>query len=538
MLKRFRIVPVLAVALLSHAPFILPSHARIVKESSRMNPLNVNLHPGPEYGSEARKYQGIPTLERAPGGRLWAAWYAGKVHEDHYNYVVAVTSGDDGRTWSDLKFVIDPDGDGPLRASDPCLWLDPDGRLWLFWWMNGGGKNQFNAMTTDNPDAENPTWSKPRMIAPGVMINKPIVASDGTWLLISALWHQEKSCRVMASTDHGKTWTLRGAAGVPDPNDRNCDEPMMIQRQDGSLWMLVRTAYGIGETVSHDLGKTWTPVKPSSIPHPVSRFFLRRLMSGNVLLVKHGPMDKRTGRSHLTAYVSPDDGVTWRGGLLLDERNGVSYPDGTQSPDGVIRVIYDWNRADDKHILMAAFLEADVLAGKDVSGTVRLRELVNRATGINPKPWLKDGRFLHLKKNHDGVPLLDGPTAKLDPVAGAVHHAKIGERIFSDRGYLFHDQLPMDLRGKSFIYSSIDTTEATCTQAGAVYVLTPAPERNRDSQAEALLRQGFVKVAVPEFVLFLDHNGRSHSGNVVTVFQKRLQQGDTLRLGKWIVLMF
>ncbi len=503
-----------------------------------MNPLNVNFHPGPEYGPDERKFQGIPSIERAPGGRLWAVWYAGKVHEDRYNYVVGVTSGDDGRTWSDLKFVIDPDGDGPLRTADPCPWLDPDGRLWLFWWLNAGGRNDLVAMTTDNPDAENPTWTEPRVICPGVMMCKPIAASDGSWLLPTAIWRREGSCRVVASTDHGETWSLRGTATVPDPKDRDCDEPMMVERRDGSLWMLVRTRYGIGETFSRDFGKTWTPVKPSGIPHPPARFFIRRLVSGSLLLVKHGPMDRRTGRSHLTAFVSQDDGATWKGGLLLDEREGVSYPDGTQSPDGVIRIIYDWNRTDEKHILMAAFTEEDALAGKDVSGQVRLRVLVNRATGVNPKPWLKDGRFLRMKKNEDGAALLTAPQAELEPIHGETRTAKPGEQIFSNRPYRFHDQLPACLLGKRFVFASIDRSAARCVRRGVAYVLTPEPARNRDSQADALERRGFVKAAVPEFVLFLDRNGHAVSANVVTVYQKILDAGETLELGKWGVILY
>ncbi len=54
------------------------------------------------------------------------------------------------------------------------------------------------------------------------------------------------------------------------------------------------------------------------MPHPTSRFFVRRLKSGALLLVKHGPLDKRVKREQLTAFVSDDDGKTWQGGLLLD----------------------------------------------------------------------------------------------------------------------------------------------------------------------------------------------------------------------------
>ncbi len=529
----------LALALFSQCAWTSQLHSQTVKEQRVMDPMQVNFSPGPEYGPDARKYQGIPGIERAPGGRLWAVWYAGKEHEDRYNYVVGVTSNDDGKTWSDLKFVIDPDGDGPLRTSDPCPWLDPDGRLWLFWWMNGAGKNQLNAMTTENPGAENPTWTEPRMICPGVMMCKPIVASDGTWLLPTAIWRQEGSCRVVASVDKGKTWELRGTATIPDPKDRNCDEPMMVQRKDGSLWMLVRTTYGIGETVSRDMGRSWTPVKPSAIPHPTSRFFIRRVISGNLVLVKHGPMDRRTGRSHLTAFVSKDDGVTWEGGLMLDERGSVSYPDGTQSPDGVIRIIYDWNRADDKHILMAAFTEQDALAGKDVSGKVRLRVLINQATGINPKPWLWDPRRLRLKKNQDAAPFLAGPRAEVKPATGEVRPVQIGQPIFSNRPYRFHDPLPQCLRGKRFLFSTMERTEAICTKPGVVYVLTPKPERNRDSVTDALERQGFKLAAVPEFLLFpTPPDGRLSSANVCSVYQRSVSAGERIEFGKWGVLVF
>jgi predicted neuraminidase len=502
-----------------------------------MDTLQVNVQPGPEYGADERKYQGIPGIERAPGGRLWAVFYAGKVHEDRYNYVCCVTSGDDGKTWSDLKFVIDPDGDGPLRTSDPCPWLDPDGRLWLFFWMNGGGDTQLFAMHTDNPDDENATWTTPHAICPGVMMCKPIVATDGTWLLPTAIWHRDQSCRVVASTDKGKTWELRGTAGVPDPKDRNCDEPMMVQRHDGSLWLLVRTSYGIGESVSRDMGRTWTPVKPSGIPHPASRFFIRRLVSGNLLLVKHGPMDKKTGRSHLTAFVSRNDGASWEGGLLLDERGGVSYPDGTQSADGLVRIIYDWNRADEKHILMTTFTEEDVLAGKDVSGRMRQRVLVNHATGVNPKPWRKDGRFLRLKKNDDGVPLVAGPRAEVELDEGELREATVGKAIFSNRSYVFHEMLPETLRGRPFVFSTMEKSAIRVTKPGVVHVLTPLPARNHDTQAEALAKQGFAKVAVREFVLFPNANGDVSSANAVSVFQKETKAGETLELGKWAVIL-
>ena len=122
-------------------------------------------------------------------------------------------------------------------------------------------------------------------------------------------------------------------------------------------------------------------MRPSEIQHPTSRFFIRRLRSGNLLLVKHGPIGTRTGRSHLTAFLSRDDGRTWLGGLLLDERDGVSYPDGVQAPDGTIYIVYDYARRGAKEILLAKFAEDDVARGACVSDAAALGLLVNKARG-------------------------------------------------------------------------------------------------------------------------------------------------------------
>ena len=352
----------------------------------------INTSPGKEYADDTRMFQGIPGLSRAANGRLWALWYAGGTGEGELNYVVLVTSGDDGKTWSGPKLVIDPPG--PVRAYDPAIWHDPSGRMWVFWaqsyrWWDG--RSGVWAVTTDDSDQENPKWTEPRRLCNGIMMNKPTVLSNGDWLLPVAIWKQpakesiehrfdlpeERGGNIFISKDQGKTFQLLGQTDVPE---RTFDEHMIVERKDNSLWTLVRTRYGIGESISTDGGKTWSKGKASDIPHVNARFFIRRLKSGNLLMVRHNPADKKSRRD-LTAFLSQDDGKTWQGGLLLDERSGVSYPDGVQSDDGTIYIIYDFARTRDKKILMATFTEEDVLAGKPVSDKARLRVLVNQATG-------------------------------------------------------------------------------------------------------------------------------------------------------------
>lgn len=370
--------------------------AQDVGEDPALVPPVVNFDPGAKYADETRSFQGIPGIERTPGGKLWAIWYAGDENqpgEGPGNYVVVVTSGDDGNTWSSPYLVIDPEG--PVRAYDPTLWVDPRGRLWVFWaqsyeWWDG--RSGVWAIVSEDPDSPNPSWSKPRRLCNGIMMNKPTVLSNGDWLLPAAIWGrkavdaakphafdlpEENGAMVVASTDEGKTWSFRGKAIVPG---RVFDEHMVIELKNGSLWMLVRTNYGIGESVSTDKGKTWSDGRKSGIPHVNARFFIRRLQSGKLLLVTHNPPDGKT-RSHLVAHLSDDDGKTWTGGLMIDERPGVSYPDGVQSPDGVIYLIYDYSRTGDKQIFMATFTEDDVLKKGFASPAARQRVLVNQATG-------------------------------------------------------------------------------------------------------------------------------------------------------------
>ncbi len=353
--------------------------------------LNAPQHVGPALSQHAvtnRAFQGIPSLAVASNGRIWANWYAGVTPgEDHNNYVVLSTSGDNGVTWKEV-LIIDPDGDGPVRAYDPELWIAPDGRLFVFWAQAEGHSGAIAGVwciETTMADADQPEWSQPRRLTDGVMMCKPLLLSNGEWALPASTWREtDYSARMIVSTDQGKTWTLQGACNVPR-DARQFDEHMFVERKDRSIWMLARTKYGIGESVSTDGGRTWPELTPTSIPHPSARFFVRRLNSGNLLLVKHGSMDTQTGRSHLTAFVSDDDGASWKGGLLLDDRKGVSYPDGQQTADGLIRIIYDFSRTGARQVLMTTFQEEDVVAGSAVSDTVRLQQLVSQASGGQKK---------------------------------------------------------------------------------------------------------------------------------------------------------
>jgi predicted neuraminidase len=348
-----------------------------------LEPPVINTSPGPEYDAEKRPGNMVIGMDRTPKGRIWAAWVGNG--DSPNGFFMLATSDDDGKTWSKPRLVIDPQ-DGELhgvryerRALVGNLWTDPLGRLWCFFDQSLGyfdGRCGDWYIRCDNPDSDAPTWTAPVRFADGCTLNKPTVLSNGDWLLPVSLWTRDRiggpgvdkeahkdldpirMANVFASTDQGKTWTRRGGVSFPRTD---FDEHMIVERKDGSLWMLARTLDGISETTSTDQGHTWAEPKPSAtLQNCSSRFFIRRLASGKLILVKNGPINVRLpSRTNLKAYLSADDGLTWGKGLLIDDRASVSYPDGFQAPNGDIHLLYDWNRHTDAEILHVKFTEAD-----------------------------------------------------------------------------------------------------------------------------------------------------------------------------------
>ncbi len=363
-------------------------------------PPRMNTSPLPEYGYDRLDYGMTIGIERTPGGRLWACWVAGG--DSPEAFFVLATSDDDGETWSAPRLVVDAHRKSLPRPRSVLvgnLWTDPRGRLWLIFDQSMDmfdGRAGVWVSLCENPDADEPAWSRPRRIWHGVTLNKPTVLASGEWMMPISLDQRGgfgpfqgtfteldpyRGANVFVSSDHGATWQRRGMARFPHPN---WHEHMVVERRDGSLWMLARTAKGIMESASSDGGRTWAEPTSSNIKHPVARFHIRRLASGRILLVKHGEtIDRHEGRSKITAWLSEDEGRTWTGGLMLDPRTGISYPDGFQAPDETLYISYDRNRATDGEILLARFTEKDILAKRLVSPRSKLRMLISRPGGGN-----------------------------------------------------------------------------------------------------------------------------------------------------------
>lgn len=344
-----------------------------------------------KYAAEHRVWQGIPSIEITKKGRIFSTFYSGGIKEELDNYVMLVMS-ENGVDFTEPIAVAYKENH---RCFDPCVWIDPIGRLWFTWSMIPDHGTY--AVICDNPDSDKLEWSDVIFIGHDVMMNKPTVLSTGEWLFPLAVWKDgirvlsseydtkeyERGSFVYKTIDNGKTFEKLGSSDV---ENRSFDEHMVLELRDGRLAMFVRTFYGIGVSYSFDNGKTWSIGQDSGLGGPSSRFFIKRLDSGRVLLVNH---DSTNERNNLTAFLSEDDCKTWKYKLLLDERINVSYPDATVGNDGYIYITYDRERgalmksldeayAAAREILYAKITEADILAGRLISPESKLKCIISK----------------------------------------------------------------------------------------------------------------------------------------------------------------
>lgn len=350
-----------------------------------------------------RLWQGIPSVEVTKGGRIFVTFYSGGTKEEIGNFSFVIMS-DDGEHFGEPIVAAYKDG---YRCFDPCLWIDPLGRLWFTWAISP--EDALYGSICDDPDADELSWSEPFFIGNDIMMNKPIVHSDGRWLFPIAVWNTgvrslpeefdsktpEKGSFVYETADQGKTFRKIGVADVPQ---RHFDEHMVVELKDGRLMMLVRAYYGIGVSYSSDGGYTWSEGQDSGLGGPSSRFHICRLRSGRLLLVNHVNFTKR---NNLTALLSDDDGKTWSTGLLLDGRSAVSYPDVKEADDGYLYIVYDRERGAFKHdlqsinscareILLARITEDDILAGTLVTTGSYLQKIISKLEPYQgPDPFVK-----------------------------------------------------------------------------------------------------------------------------------------------------
>ncbi len=346
----------------------------------------------PEY------YCGWSTVARRANGELWVTWSGGReAHVCPFGQVVAMTSRDNGETWTYPRVLLDSATDdrdsGVLETAKGTLLVTTFTSLayepllekqmgmtelsaegWKKGQMKPEQLARWKAAHARLNDAERKaelgewlirstdggkTWST-RLPTIVNSPHGPTQLRDGRLLYAGKqLWTGEKKIGVSESTDDGQTW--RWLAEIPtrsgDQAAKEYHELHAIEAANGTLIVQIRnhSSTNKGETLqseSTDGGKTW------SEPHAIGVWglpsHLLKLRDGR-LLMTYGHRRAPFGNQ---ARLSEDHGQTW-GEPVIISGDGIGgdlgYPSTVELADGTLLTVwYEKVKDSDRAVLRQA----------------------------------------------------------------------------------------------------------------------------------------------------------------------------------------
>lgn len=279
-----------------------------------------------------------------------AAWFGG-THENHPDVCIYTSAKKDGQ-WSSPELVADGIINDTLRYPcwNPVLFKKDNGDVILYYKV-GPNPREWWGMYKISTD-EGKSWSEGIPIPDhllGPIKNKPERLQDGTFLYPASYETTQKwNIYVETSDQDLNHW---GKTEI-DNNGFNAIQPTILFHKGGRIQMLCRSKEKkIVETWSGDQGKTWTPVKATSLPNNNSGIDAVSLHNGLHLLVCN-PVEQ--GRNKLAILASPD-GKNWDNVAVLEDqpKGEFSYPAILQGKDGTIHITYTYNREKIKYVHLA-----------------------------------------------------------------------------------------------------------------------------------------------------------------------------------------
>ncbi|MSU49808.1 MAG: exo-alpha-sialidase [Opitutus sp.] len=361
-------------AQLTAATVAAPWIARAAPPTARILETKV-ISQQPEY------YHGWSTVARRQNGELWVSWSGGREsHVDPFGQVHAMTSRDDGATWTFPRVLLDSVTDdrdsGVIETAKSTLLVTTFTSLayeahlqkasvfgehtdtgWTSKSMPPEQLAKWRAAHERLGDVERKaelgewvirstdggrTWS-PRIATVVNSPHGPIQLRDGSLLYAGKkLWAQERKIGVSVSSDDGLTW--QWLAEIPTrQGDKGSSyhELHAVEAANGTIVAQIRNHNDADkgstlQTESADGGRTW------SSPHPICYGFpshLLRLRDGR-LLMSYGYRRKPYGNR---ARISTDHGKTWTEEVVIsaDGKDGdLGYPSTVELADGTLVTVW------------------------------------------------------------------------------------------------------------------------------------------------------------------------------------------------------
>ncbi len=292
-------------------------------------------------------------------GTIIASWFGG-TKEKNKDVGIWISRKAKGSWSTPVEVVNGVQEDGTRYACWNPVLYKPKGRPLHLFYKVGPSPQEWWGMYMTSED-EGSTWSKPIKLPEGILgpiKNQPIQLKNG--IVLSPSSNETKSgiwtIHLEISTDQGKTWTK--TKPLNDANEFGAIQPVIFNHGNNRLQLLSRTKNGvIGQNWSDNGGKTWSKMTATSLPNPNSGIDGVTLDDGRQLLI-YNPTEKNWGdRVPLSVAIS-EDGKEWKRIFDLEpirettDREGeeYSYPTVIQADDGMVHLVYTWNRKAVKYV--------------------------------------------------------------------------------------------------------------------------------------------------------------------------------------------
>lgn len=354
--------------------------------------------------------------------------------------VSLIRSMDGGLTWSAPEVVFDLPG----RAYYAVQALeDNNGNLQVVFHIHKEGEggyrgNLYEVYHTRLLKGEE-EWSQSQRIIPGYVgaIRGFIELDSGRLLLSVGLAVPEREQKpdsgpdfgwndvvTLWSDDSGNSWhwspdRLNFPLEVEFITRYGAIEPVLLELQDGRVWMLIRDRGGVlMQSFSEDAGESWSSPEPTNFISSDSPATILRLSDGRIVLITNACQNwsnpnsyARGGREVLHIAISSDDGRSWQGfrhvlhetvGIYQGDR-GTSYASITETADGLLAIFA--GQGPERRFIM-------LLHPDWISATHQLDQL-----DLGPEYWTQYGSsgIAVLYDEQTDVPAVSIPVTKREP---------------------------------------------------------------------------------------------------------------------------
>jgi len=329
--------------------------------------------------SEAGEYAYPASLAVLPDCRLMAAFtWIKPIDGTTRTVCCGIYSNDGGRTWTKTIPLFDEDSPFTVRPDEPQNFADPNitvfgDRIYLSCVSLGNCPGKLDLSSSriwyrTSQDGGR-TWSDimerckhkkyiSGMVHPGLILRNGAAVIGYAWdnsvesgALPQGEGEQDYHAGVFITEDEGNTWRpfgdihihMKRKDGGNEQAISGADEPAIVELEDGTLYMLVRTGTEhLWETRSYDGGITWLDPQPSPLTSHNCPAALLKLREGGVIAVYN---DHPIERARLCVRLSDNECLSWGNQKVFapaefNEEPEASYPAVSQTLDGTIVVVW------------------------------------------------------------------------------------------------------------------------------------------------------------------------------------------------------